>query len=141
MDLEGRIDIKWYKFLNNIWNVITWVSLILLTSFVFTGIFTGKPSMFGYRVFYVPTTSMEPTIMSHSFIVAKTVDADDVQPGDIVTYYRMDDKKVICHRIIAKTEGGFIFKGDNNQKEDPLPVENEAIGYRVIWPNAESVLE
>ena len=61
---------------------------ICFLSFLITGIETGKPSIFGFRPFYVMTGSMEPTIRTHSLVLAVPISPEEVREGDIVTYTR-----------------------------------------------------
>lgn len=121
------------RIISSIYNIVFTIIIILFLSYVITGATTGKPSMFGYRVFYVPTQSMEPVIMSHSFIVGEPVREDDLRVGDIATYYKKKYGKPICHRIVAKGEAGYSFKGDNNEEMDPETVFYDEIQYRIVW--------
>lgn len=127
--------LQWIKRLISVFCCLCALSLLL------TGIFTGKPSIFGFRPFYVMTGSMEPTIRAHSLIIAVPVRAEDVRVGDIVTYTRMAADRhssririplTVVHRVIAVDGKSFIFKGDNEERPDP-PVGPEQIGYRVVW--------
>ena len=127
--------LQWIKHVMEVTCCLCALSLLL------TGLFTGKPSIFGFRPFYVMTGSMEPTIRAHSLIIAGPVRAEDVRVGDIVTYTRMAADKysgrihiplTVVHRVIAVEGKSFIFKGDNEEIPD-LPVSPEQIGYRVVW--------
>ncbi len=115
------------------------LSAIVIVSYIVTGLTTGKQSFLGYRIMWVRTPSMEPTIMTGDFVLAKAIDAQDVEAGDIVVYRKAD--KIgklthyhIIHRIIDSTEeGNFIFKGDNNEKPDSLEVHPEQVEYKAIY--------
>ena len=121
---------------------LIWVVCCLCAlSLLLTGFFTRKPSVFGFRPFYVMTGSMESTIRAHSLIIAVPVRAEDVRVGDIVTYTRTaSDKRfdrihiplTVVHRVVAVDGESFIFKGDNEERSDP-PVNAGQIGYRLVW--------
>lgn len=90
-----------------------------------------KASVFGYKLIYVASGSMEPTIMTGEIIICRIIDADDVEIGDICTYVL--NGKTIVHRVVdITTEGNFIFKGDNNREPDIYPVKAKQIRAKVI---------
>ena len=74
--------------------------------------------------------SMKGTIDSGTFVVIKP--DQEYFLGDIIAFENEQNRKVI-HRIIEITDGGFITKGDNNQKVDPgiQPLE-KVIGRSVL---------
>lgn len=131
-------------FITHAYDISKWikrVSILLLMSvllsMIFTKCTTGKPSIFGYKPFFIMSESMEPTIHKHQFVLAVPVDADEVQVGDIVTYDLYSNvnkalKETIIHRVIAiNDDGSFFFKGDNNEKADKA-VDASRIGYKII---------
>ena len=74
---------------------------------------------------------MFPTIQNHSW--CRCSKQDEYVLGDIVSYYKNTGEGVtfICHRIVNETSGGFITKGDNNEIEDPWPVEKEEVFCKI----------
>ncbi|MBP3814469.1 MAG: signal peptidase I [Butyrivibrio sp.] len=119
--------------------VLAFLSMIIFISCLATGVATGRPSFFGYRIMWVRTPSMEPAIMTGDFVLVKTADESDVSVGDIAVY-RKKDADVglfhyrIIHRIIAKTgDGNFIFKGDNNEAPDPYEVAPDQMEYKTVY--------
>ena len=112
-------------------DVILVFVLVCLVYYLLTGIITGKPNIFGYRVFYIPTESMMPVINPGDFVIGVPVDYEDVQVGDIVTY-KSKRGITICHRVIERTEEGLVFRGNNNNAADEEIVGDREIGYRII---------
>ncbi len=104
------------------------LKILPLLPILFTLIFT----LLGYRILYIPTKSMEPTIQRGSFALGKRTDIKALKEGDIAVY--KDNKKLIVHRIIKIDEktDAYTFKGDNNKEKDPQ-VKAESIRYKVIW--------
>lgn len=99
---------------------------------------TQEVSIFGYRIFYISTGSMEPTIPTGSLIVVKK----EKQPysiGDVITFYSKE--RAIygypnTHRVIAvQVEGGepiYMTKGDANLSADEQLVNSTDIIGRMV---------
>ena len=83
----------------------------------------------GYRLLYIPTRSMEPTIMAGSFAIGKKIAPEELAINDIAVY--KNGKTKMIHRIIDIDDGTFTFKGDNNENADP-EVNAGDILYKVI---------
>lgn len=120
------------KMLTKLVDIVLILILVCLAWYLITGITTGKPNIFGYRIFYIPTESMVPVINPGDFVIGKPVDNEDVKVGDIVTYKSGGRGVTICHRVIGKTEDGFVFQGDNNSEADAEIVGEEEIGYQIV---------
>lgn len=110
--------------------------LLSVASLIFTGIITGKATIFGIRPMVVTTDSMVPTLSVGEIIIGISVEPEEIQVGDIVAY-RAEEKNlwlqpVIVHRIIEVTDEGFIFQGDNNPEPDNAIVTKEQILFRFL---------
>ena len=120
------------------------IVILAVTSFVLTGICTGTPSFFGYRLFFIMSESMEPTIMTHQFVVGKTLsEEEDIEIGDIVAYEKGEGliRKTVIHRVIEKPDNGsYILKGNNNTNPD-LPVDRGHILYRIVRADIAEYIE
>ena len=119
--------------------VMAFLSMIMFLSCMVTGLATGKPSVFGYRIMWVRTPSMEPAIMTGDFVLVKATDETDVAVGDIAVYEKRDESNSwphyrIIHRVMDVTdEGNYIFKGDNNQFPDEKEVTPDQISYKAVY--------
>ena len=73
--------------------------------------------------------SMEPELPVGSVCL---VDCQQKEPeaGDIISYKAKDT--IITHRVIEKTDGGYITKGDSNSVADPGIVKPKQIFGTVI---------
>ncbi len=88
-------------------------------------------SIFYFKLHYVATGSMEPTIVTGAFIVVNP--HEDVEVGD-VAMYKAGAEGYVVHRIIDVDENGsYIFKGDNNETEDMEHISKERIVGPVIF--------
>lgn len=114
---------------------------MILASIFITTMFTGIPSIFGFRPMFVVSESMEPVIHKYQFILAVVVDAEDIKVGDIVGIKAPKEEnaltsKLVVHRIIGINEdGSFILKGDANLSslEYETNIKKEQIIYKIIW--------
>ena len=82
----------------------------------------------------VQGTSMLPTIEPGSFVITKQKESYEVD--DIVSYSTSITSpfggRNIVHRIIEKTDEGFIIKGDNNKRADPGIISPDVIRGEVV---------
>ena len=99
------------------------------------------PSVGNYVPFIVLTDSMSGVIESGDFIICQKVEAEDVEVGDIITFYDPagNGTSVVTHRVIEfDTTDGLKFKtkGDFNNTEDDelVPAENVIAEYKFRIP-------
>ena len=85
------------------------------------------PRILGYEMFEVISGSMEPEIPVGSIVYTKAVPPEEIQPGDVIAFYR-SEQDVMTHRVVENYgfDGKFITKGDANEINDfdPVPYEN-----------------
>ncbi len=82
--------------------------------------------LIGFRTYTVLSGSMEPEFYPGDLVITQHKDKADIKLNDIVTY-RNNEGIVITHRIIEKTNEGYITKGDNNNVNDADILKNEDI--------------
>lgn len=86
------------------------------------------PAITGAKPYTVLTGSMEPAYPPGTLVVARSVDADELRIGDVITFQlRSGEPQVVTHRIVgvgADAEGAplFVTRGDANNVEDANPV-------------------
>ena len=91
------------------------------------------PSINGYKPMMVLTDSMSPTIKSGDLIIIKEVDPDNLNVGDIITFFDPagNGQTTVTHTItsVIRTNDVLMFetKGDNNNAPDRLLVEPDAV--------------
>lgn len=98
-------------------------------------------AVFGIRPVVVVSGSMEPVLPVGSMVFVRTVPADTVHVGDIVTTERSDGvKELITHRVVSATTSGdktvLRLRGDANAAEDPFPYTVSSVGgyvFDVPW--------
>ena len=103
-----------------------WYILILIYLLVFT------PSFFGHKPLVVISGSMEPILKVGGLLYYHKQDVNDFKTGDILVY--STKKHIISHRIVDRTQNGFITKGDANNSNDFVEVKNsQVLGKGTNW--------
>ena len=74
---------------------------------------------------------MEPSIHEGDYVIIKSIDADKLKVGDIITFYSEDSSiygMLNTHRIVDIDENGdFVTKGDANPYKDSATVKKENV--------------
>lgn len=119
------------------------VAAILLSLAAGWAVLTAQPNrpptLFGNSFMVVVSGSMEPTFPVGTLILSREVTPDQVEPGDIITFYGTvgTTTGIITHRVIAKEGDGLgallHTKGDANHSQDPNPVSREGLIGKVVW--------
>jgi len=117
MDVKGRLKI------------VIGIALIPVIIFLWPTVLGGDAEFL-----LVQGTSMLPTIEPGSFVITKQKESYEVD--DVVSYSTSITGpfggRNIVHRIIEKTDEGFIIKGDNNKRPDPGIVSPDVIRGEVV---------
>lgn len=115
-------------------------SLSLLAVLLPAAVIFGSAAV-RFRPYVVLSGSMEPALQVGS-VVWVDVRKTEAGIGDAVTFER--DGRTVTHRIVGKTEKGYLTKGDANREADSSPVESGEVvgtvvfhlpylGYGVLW--------
>lgn len=105
------------------------------------------PSIGGYMPLIVLTDSMYPTIESGDLIICHTEEPEDIQVGDIISFFDPagNGTSIVTHRVLEVTtqdgEIAFRTKGDGNNTEDQMlvPAEKLVSVYQSRIPGAGNV--
>lgn len=110
------------------WEMISTVLVVLL---VLCAVFLMGTRLVGYQVFNVLSGSMEPTYSVGDLLYVKSVDVNEIQEGDVITFILNEDLVVATHRVVEVDAENqhFYTKGDANDTRDAAPVHfNNVIG-------------
>lgn len=125
--------------------------IVSILSFGLSKVKGEEPTVMGFKPIYILSGSMESndddkTIKKDSVIISRTVDADDVSIGDVITFdisgYGFPEGTQVTHRVVDIEGGKFLSKGDGNKVNDffddnsedgYLPL--EVIKYRLVMRN------
>ncbi|MDK2562963.1 signal peptidase I [Romboutsia sedimentorum] len=97
--------------------------------------------LIGFRSYTVLSGSMEPEFYPGDLVVSLHKNRANIKEGDIITF--RDNDEIVTHRIIDKTQEGYITKGDNNNAADSFAVSNDNIIGKVLFdiPNAGYIIQ
>lgn len=130
MEIKKKVNKE--QIVNTILNIFIVIFGLILVFSVYNKIqvsFFGKDysDFFGYSVFEVQTGSMKPEINPGDWIVVKAT--KNIKLEDVVTY--KEGKDFITHRVIGKSGGTYITKGDANPSKDDPVDEKQMVGVVV----------
>jgi signal peptidase I len=131
------------KVILNIINVVSVLIIVLAVVVMLSVLMTDSgqaPSVLGYSMFRVTTGSMEPTISVDSLIVVHQTDLDELEVGDVISFYSQDPSlagMVNTHRIVSIEQDGehtyFTTRGDANNVDDRYVTTQEEFIGKVIF--------
>lgn len=99
---------------------------------------SSVPSIFGYATLTIETGSMNGTsvmvegkdpvkVSEHDLILIKKT--NDYKIGDVITFIHEGEKIPTTHRIVGRTDDGYLTKGDaNNTSDTQIVLEEEILG-------------
>lgn len=128
--MVAKSDGRTLKTISNIGFIIFMVIMAFLIFITAQSKLTGaEPSILGYRLYIVDSGSMEPALPLNSLITVKERIAEQVEVGQILTFYGSDKITRVTHRVAEIGPNGdyFITKGDANNIEDAMPVTKENV--------------
>lgn len=115
--------------------IIECIFIVFIVTILFKYMMSNDKSLFGYSIRIVVSESMEPAINKNSISIIKDCDIDDIKTNDIICYRMTQD---IIHRVVdidTDDNGNKIVhtKGDNNDREDQVNIDNSMIIGRIVY--------
>ena len=113
--------------------------LVIIGTLVLLGtlLVAALPRLWGYQSYVIYGSSMEPTIKVGSLILAKPVDVEDLQVGEIIAFRSAGNGVTLTHRIVGiRHEDGqhyFQTKGDAVNVGDPTEVRLEGTVHLLAY--------
>lgn len=115
---------------------------IVLVILIIIGIMVGfslLPVKNNYKIYFVTSGSMEPTIATGSMVVSLPQDTYNV--GDVITYKNIDSTRAdetTTHRIVElildkSGNRSYITKGDANNSNDDRQLSQDRIIGRMVF--------
>ena len=91
------------------------------------------PRLMGLKTYKVLSGSMEPKYHVGSVVYVEKSSIDDIEVGDVITFY-INDNTVVTHRVIDKDNDteSFHTKGDANETEDGGSVAYDKVDGKVV---------
>jgi signal peptidase I len=69
------------------------------------------------RIFYTGA-SMFPTLRTGDVLYVRPLNRQAIRCGDVAVFVPDADSPLVVHRIVSRTEAGFVSMGDNNESPD-----------------------
>ncbi|HOD93986.1 MAG TPA: signal peptidase I [Clostridia bacterium] len=108
-----------------IFSILLVFLILLVGSMIYSQITNNIPSFFGYSIINIISRSMEPEIPKNTFILIKKINPDQLQAGDVITFYSSDptikglpNTHRIYEIVIENEQKLFVTKGDANAIPD-----------------------
>lgn len=115
------------KILNNIMTIFLIITIILVSSTKSDKIF----NITKFRMYTILTGSMMPKYNPGDVVLVAKTNLDKLDNNDVITF--KINENTVTHRIVQKTDEGFITKGDNNNVNDLEVITKEKILGKVIF--------
>lgn len=105
-------------------DIADFVSTFVTTLIVIVAVAAVVIRVIGWNMFTVDSYSMTPAYPINSLIIVETVDPEEIQVGDVITFVVNEDGLLVTHRVTAidRSNQTFTTKGDANETEDASPV-------------------
>lgn len=103
-----------------IYNIISTFILIVVIALA---ILLVLVRLVGYTPYAVLSGSMEPLYSVGSTVYVKSVEAEDIEVGDVITFTMADGSTVVTHEVVEIDEemGQYYTKGLANDTQDGAP--------------------
>ena len=98
----------------------------------------GK-TVFGYRYYYITSSTMEPRYPTGSVVFSKVTPPEKIEAGDvIVVNIGGGSDSHLTHRVVevvsgASGEVAFRTRGDSARMADPVPFDSSLLAGRVVF--------
>lgn len=103
---------------------VHFLSTFIISIVTITAVFFVFIKLMGWNMFYIESASMAPKYPVNTLIIVQTVEPEEIEVGDVVTYILNKDNVLVTHRVtsIDYSNKTFTTKGDANNTEDASPV-------------------
>lgn len=133
---EGKKKNNKLKIIGNTFFTIFMIVMTVLIFVAAQSRLTGRePTLLNHRLYVVDSGSMSPTIKVDAMIVVRESEPNEINKGDIITYYGHNKSSRVTHRVIDIENHGenFITKGDANEVNDPMPLNGKKLIGKVVF--------
>lgn len=114
--------------------IFFYIIIVFLGLFILIEIVAPRQTVkiFGFKPYYVMTSSMEPVLKVNDLIIVNNADVDSLEVGDIITFYADIDydgeSEIVTHYINSITENtsdsGYIIRTNRYYTENQEVVQD-----------------
>lgn len=113
------------------------IAVLLGSSLLFALNQDPDKTVLGYRAYHILSGGMEPELSKGDLVIVKAVPAEQLQNGDIVTYYPTGEAgTTVTHRVVnTLMKNGQVWietRGDAVEQSDPVFPGEAVIGVVVF---------
>ena len=119
------------------------IEVVIILFLVVSKIQGNTPTIFGYQMYFIQTSSMSPNLEPGDVIVSKKYNGGELKAGEkdgsVVTYLGdieeiPGDSDLITHRVIEIVdENTVITKGDNPINDPDAPISKDDIKAVMVY--------
>ena len=119
------------------------IEVVIILFLVVSKIQGNTPTIFGYQMYFIQTSSMSPNLEPGDVIVSKKYNGGELKAGEkdgsVVTYLGdieeiPGDSNLITHRVIEIVdENTVITKGDNPINDPDAPISKDDIKAVMVY--------
>lgn len=122
---------RYLKIARVIYNVLSALIIVILATLA---ILLIGVRAFGFTPYAVLSGSMEPDYSVGSAVYVKSVEAEDIEVGDVITFTMSGSSTVVTHQVIEIDEDGLFYtQGLANEALDGSPVTIDNVIGKVIF--------
>ncbi|MCD8118598.1 MAG: signal peptidase I [Lachnospiraceae bacterium] len=114
--------------------MIDFITTFITTVVVIVAVAFVAVRLLGWEMYSVDSYSMTPAYPIDSLIIVQTVDASEIEVGDVITYVLNEEGTLVTHRVVSidTSASTFTTKGDANESNDASPVRWENVVGKVV---------
>ena len=116
--------------------ILSIAATMLMAALLLAALPLTIPKLFGYQIYNVLTSSMTPALPPGSAIYVQACDAQDLEPGDIITFTLSSSTTLVeTHRVVENDWQArqLVTKGDANADVDIDPVAYDRVVGKVVF--------
>jgi len=106
--------------------IVEYLCFTIVVLLMIAAVFIYLGPHIGWRVDAVLSGSMGPEVKTGSLVVTHSVDAEEIEVGDIITFYpNTAEQNMVTHRVIGVGHSSSLYfetQGDANEDPDPFTV-------------------
>lgn len=114
--------------------IVIVIIIIIIINIIFSIKNFLKPKeayIFGIKGIIIRNNEMSPELGKYDIIIVKRCDLNDIQIGDIISYY--DNNELITSRVVQKQDTGLRTKQDNNENYNyHYVIQSDIIGKEIF---------
>jgi signal peptidase I len=112
------------------WGVITiFLKMILISTLVVLGLIVCGKFLFGYKIFYIPTHSMVPTLLVGDIVIVNT-HVENYNKSDVIVFSRSENQRDVYYvKRISHVKGDIFHETELDDQHYAVMGDNRDESY------------